>query len=774
MPQQAIEIEVQAHDQASPVLSRIRESIGQLASLSASIAIGQLLADAARAGLRLAGSLAGVTGEVLMGERAIGAFLAVQEVLNSQQWENVQVGTQMVGLTKKEQEERARLEDTVRRQSTQLGLLNAQIQEQAQRVQEMTTRWTEQGLATQTAKARLADMQMRYQLLSEEYAENQARLAELIAKEKQVIPVFQRVLRGEATWEEAVERSQGRTEQLIQRMRELAVQRGIPYEAVLQMLRFGLAAGMNQEQIDSLLPGLINFGSVLNVNSERLKDAAKALADVQARGKLTGEEVRQLANATIPVFELLSKATGKSREELVRMMIEGAIPASLVLSTLGDFFGQFDQAAAGLAQTLPRALVGLQEAAKLNLAALFGPLADQLGLLVSKLRDLMASEAIQQFLAEMGQKLVAWLQPALDFIGRIAELVATRLVPAFQEAGFSGLIHEIMKWIGIPIEQRIEIWMLFGKLQEVIRDWAADVVAAIQQVWSFLAPAFQWIGGQIPSLAVALDWLKANWDAITPAIRAFLDTLLVIIGLGVIQVIIGLVLALASAFLTALPAILAFLAVFVVAWLAETGKLRQLWEGLKAWVMGALESIRLFFSQTIEQVRRLEPLIQLISAIFTGQFWRLPELWQQLQESMKGSGDASSEMKGGMEETSQVMQHMRLHALDPLSESFSHLKAQVESLPPRIPQLDTWTSQWENLLRTAGQPLPTPEPGAWPPGLTPPPPISGEIQPMAAPGASPWIADITVRVEGEVAPAASRQAAYEGVKLALAELIAAI
>lgn len=93
--------------------------------------------------------------------------------------------------------------------------------------------------------------------------------------------------------------------------------------AAQTLLGFGVAA-------DKVMPSLQALGDVSQGNSERFSNLSLAFAQVQAAGKLTGQDLLQFVNAGFNPLQEMSRTTGKSLAELREEMSEGAISAEMV------------------------------------------------------------------------------------------------------------------------------------------------------------------------------------------------------------------------------------------------------------------------------------------------------------------------------------------------------------------------------------------------------------------------------------------------------------
>lgn len=88
-----------------------------------------------------------------------------------------------------------------------------------------------------------------------------------------------------------------------------------------------------------LLPKLRMLGDVSMGNAQSFGSLALAFGQVQAAGRLTGQELNQFINTGFNPLQQISKRTGKSMAELKDRMEKGAISADMVTQAFKDATG---------------------------------------------------------------------------------------------------------------------------------------------------------------------------------------------------------------------------------------------------------------------------------------------------------------------------------------------------------------------------------------------------------------------------------------------------
>jgi tape measure domain-containing protein len=101
-------------------------------------------------------------------------------------------------------------------------------------------------------------------------------------------------------------------------------------DAAKRMLAMGFAA-------DDVLPTLKSVGDAaagLGLGAAGVNRIILALGQMQAKGKVSGEEMRQLMEAGVPAWKILAQAMGKSVQEVTALGEKGLLPADKAIQAL--------------------------------------------------------------------------------------------------------------------------------------------------------------------------------------------------------------------------------------------------------------------------------------------------------------------------------------------------------------------------------------------------------------------------------------------------------
>lgn len=153
-------------------------------------------------------------------------------------------------------------------------------------------------------------------------------------------------------------------------------------DSFVKLTAFGLQPSMEQ------MRALSDTAATLGGGTESLAGVTLALGQAWAKGKLQGDEILQLAERGVPVWDVLAKATGKNTAELQKMSEAGELGRSTILKLI-DALGQVN---AGASEKLMATFSGAVSNAKDALAEFYDMVAKAgvLEFLTGQLQDLLA------------------------------------------------------------------------------------------------------------------------------------------------------------------------------------------------------------------------------------------------------------------------------------------------------------------------------------------------------------------------------------------------
>jgi len=139
-----------------------------------------------------------------------------------------------------------------------------------------------------------------------------------------------------------------------------------------------LAFGVETEKV---IPNVEMLGDVAMGNRERFKSLSLAFSQIQATGRLMGQDLLQLVNAGFNPLQVISQKTGISLVDLKKKMEKGGISADTVTKAFQiatSEGGRFFKAMESSSKTYEGQMSTISDAAKTALGAIMKPLFDTL------------------------------------------------------------------------------------------------------------------------------------------------------------------------------------------------------------------------------------------------------------------------------------------------------------------------------------------------------------------------------------------------------------
>ena len=196
-----------------------------------------------------------------------------------------------------------------------------------------------------------------------------------------------------------------------------------------------LAYGFTAEQVIPLLTTIGDASSAVGLGQEGINRVTLALGQMNAKGKVTAQEMRQLAETGLPVWDILAKKLGVTVPEAMKMSEKGAISASVgieaIVKGLNDRFGGMMDKMAG---ELPQLFSNMKDTIEItmidigdklvetfNLKEVFGNMADALSKFSSTLKtsgfqaalDTLIDPKLQAAIWAISAAITAGMLPAL-------------------------------------------------------------------------------------------------------------------------------------------------------------------------------------------------------------------------------------------------------------------------------------------------------------------------------------------------------------------------
>jgi tape measure domain-containing protein len=151
--------------------------------------------------------------------------------------------------------------------------------------------------------------------------------------------------------------------ELFNTMEKLAARTPYSFDDIAQGTQKLLAMGFAAKEIPGLMTTIGDTAAATGTGADGVNRITLALGQMQAKGKVTTEEMMQLQELGVPAFRILADATGVSQEALMDMVTKGIIPADQNLQTLIDGMkGEYGGMMASQMNTATQAQANFQDA----------------------------------------------------------------------------------------------------------------------------------------------------------------------------------------------------------------------------------------------------------------------------------------------------------------------------------------------------------------------------------------------------------------------------
>jgi tape measure domain-containing protein len=195
--------------------------------------------------------------------------------------------------------------------------------------------------------------------------------------------------------------SADKADQFISQMQEFAKNTPFEYMDLQQQAKRLLAYGFAAE---SILPMLKNVGdaSAALGDPQALEGITRAIGQIQAKGKVSAEEMNQLSEAGIAGWEMIAEKIGKTIPETMKLAEQGQIDAATAID--------------GLMEGMEKRYGGLMDKQAETMLGKFSNMMDSL-----KITAAQFGEAIQPFV----EPVIASFTSILDLLGKLPGPVKT-------------------------------------------------------------------------------------------------------------------------------------------------------------------------------------------------------------------------------------------------------------------------------------------------------------------------------------------------------------
>lgn len=346
--------------------------------------------------------------------------------------------------------------------------------------------------------------------------------------------------------------SKDRAAAFVDVMKDFAAVTPFTTEQALNMSQRLMAMGFAAQNVKSVLGILTDAASATGGTPEQMDRIVLALGQMKTNGYIAGQELRQLAEASIPVYTILEKKLGLTKDQLKnigKLKISGDLGVAAVLQGLEE---KYKGAAAKIANTIPGMWSTIKDDFLLISEQMFkGPYGALNGFL-TKVRDSMEKARSIIKTSGIGGLFESMFPPQIQgsiraIIGSIKSLAGTVVMlvkavgPAFME-----MTGVIITTFGIILPQVAGI----ARALATVATYALQVIPPLKYL---IAAILGLLVAELAAKALMLLWRVTQLGAICTAVAKAVETLQIAIqGLYLVctkNPIVGIVMLIAGALL---------------------------------------------------------------------------------------------------------------------------------------------------------------------------------------------------------------------------------
>lgn len=183
--------------------------------------------------------------------------------------------------------------------------------------------------------------------------------------------------------------SSDKADAFIYNMKDFAASTAFSTEQALELSKRLMGAGFKPGNVRPIMETLNDAANATGTTREEMDRIVLAMTQVVTQGKIMGQEIRQFANANIPIYQILREELNLAKEDLARigdLNIPGEVAVAAILR---GFEKRYAGAAERIANTMGGMIDTIRDDALILGESLFEYPYKQLEKFVRKIRDFM-------------------------------------------------------------------------------------------------------------------------------------------------------------------------------------------------------------------------------------------------------------------------------------------------------------------------------------------------------------------------------------------------
>lgn len=296
---------------------------------------------------------------------------------------------------------------------------------------------------------------------------------------------YNKTLEASAVAFETLGMSAAATQKHIAELQALALKTPFNFQdivkASLTMNAFGFSIQTRVQDLKALSDAAAIAAAGTGNFQEALNGVIFAIGQMRAKGKVSAEEMNQLAERGIPAWDILSKKVGKTKEELMKLAEQGKLKGDIAATLLTEGLGQF---ASGAGDRLSKTILGKES----NVQDAFQQRAGKDAKALTEAYGRSLDAAFDEISKGTGQ---SFTQKVGDSLADSLELITQTITGKISGGEFLGAL----KMAGADMWKAVQegfvgaISSAGGSAVEAVKQWAGGLVGSAKQALGIQSPS---------------------------------------------------------------------------------------------------------------------------------------------------------------------------------------------------------------------------------------------------------------------------------------------
>jgi len=292
-------------------------------------------------------------------------------------------------------------------------------------------------------------------------------------------------------------------------------------ESYVQLRSFGM------DPTNGTMQALLDTMAANGKGAEHLSGIVLAMGQAWTKGKLQGEEAMQLLERGVPVWDLLSEATGKSGAALQKMASDGKLGRDVIQKLIETMGSKYAGASTEMSKSFDGILANIGDAwlqfeLAINKAGLFDFMKSKLKEVLDVVNRMSADGTLAELARQVSDTIVTTLTAAWEIARGVVNVLAE------VGSGLAWLADAVGGWehlaavvAGLALAPALA--MIASGIAQVafgLAMIAPLVLAPIGLVVAAIAAVGAAIYVLVDDWQPVLDWLSSAWDGVVAAAEA--------------------------------------------------------------------------------------------------------------------------------------------------------------------------------------------------------------------------------------------------------------